>query len=427
MDLVVVGCGVAGVTTARSVAERDPSIGITIYSSEPYPYYPRPRLIELLAGRATPEEMPQYSPEWYEERGIRTELGRTVVQIDPAEHSIQLGDGTAVGYDVLVLATGARPWIPPIPGRDLAGVQVLRTMDDALMLRDRVQTSECAVVLGGGLLGLDMSAALCARGEACGSATKVFTLEAFDWLLPRQLDQEGAACLQKRMGEMGVEVITGDLCTLIEGDQQVERVHLKSGRVIETDTVVVSTGIRSNTQLAAEAGLTCNHGVVVDDRLRSGHPDVLAIGDAAEYNERVWGIIPAAVAQARVAAAQIVGDDATRYVDIVPTTTLKVSGVDLLSIGTVHKAEDDGLDEIRHTDAESGVYKKLSIECTAEGSYVVGAIVLGDPDDMRAAARLVNQRIDIGPWLAQRIRSSVSSDEGLDLQGMIGSLRKGGR
>ena len=265
-------------------------------------------------------------------------------------------------------------------------------MRDALTLHGKAHRSERAVVLGGGLLGLDISAALCAHALA------VCTIEAQSRLLPRQLDPEGAALLAQIMADRGVEFVADDLCSRIDGRGRAERVHLKSGRVIDTDMVVVSTGIRANMQLAQSAGLLCNRGVVVNDRMQTSDPTIYAVGDVAEYHERVWGIVPAAVAQARVAAAQIAGDSDTRYTGIVPSTTLKVTGIDLTSIGIVNpQGEEDGagpFTEVRRTDACRGLYKKLVLR----GGRVVGAIVLGDRSSVRGINGLIARQTDVSSY-----------------------------
>jgi nitrite reductase (NADH) large subunit len=379
MKLVIIGNGVAGVTTARFVAERDPSADITMYTDECYPYYPRPRLIELLAGQVTPEKMPFYPPEWYEQRGIRTVFGCPVRQLVPGEHKIVLCDGGAVSYDKLVLATGASAWVPPISGASLERVLTLRSMRDALNLHNLAQGSKHAVVLGGGLLGLDTSSALRAH------QLKVTVVELFSRLLPRQLDAQGASLLGKILANQGIDVVTSDSCTLIEGPGRAEKVHLKSGNHLETDMVVISAGVRPRMVLAQEAGLNCNHGVVVDEMLLTSDPAIYAVGDVAEFKSRVWGIIPAALAQARVAAAQISGESHTLYQDIVPSTTLKVTGIDLTSIGEVNPEGDDHA-EIRQIDVDAGVYKKLVIR----NDRVTGAIIMGS----RASLRTINRFID---------------------------------
>ena len=239
-------------------------------------------------------------------------------------------------------------------------------------------------MIGGGLLGLDMSAAL--RAHNIG----VTVVEALPWLLPRQLDREGAAVLQRAIEQMGIEVITGDQVAAITGHDHVEKVDLKSGRSLAADMIIVSTGIRSNLRLAQEAGIECNRGVVVDEQLRASAPDVYAVGDVAEFSGRVWGIIPAAIAQARVAAAQLTGHADNSYADIVPSTTLKVTGIDVASIGEVHP-EGEGYSEIRYTDAERGVYKKLVVY----QSQVVGAILIGDRSDLRGVNALISSGTDV--------------------------------
>jgi nitrite reductase (NADH) large subunit len=387
--LIVIGNGVAGVTTARYVAERDPAIDIAIYSQEPYPYYPRPRLIDLLAGRVTMEGMAFYPSEWYEQRNIHTALDRHVTAIDASAQRVLFSDGSNEVYDRLLLATGAHSWVPPIEGADTDGVFTLRTLDDALTILERLPDTQQLVVLGGGLLGLDTSAALRTRGVS------VCVVEMLPWLLPRQLDREGAAVLQRSIENTGIEVITGDLCTRIEGLGGLGRVHLKSGRSLAADMVIISAGVRPNIALAQEAGLACKRGVLVDQRLQTSDPGIYAVGDVTEFGPVLWCIIPAALAQARVAAAQIVADlggssaDAI-YQDIVPSTTLQVTGIDLTSIGEVNP-EGDGYVEIRRSDAESCVYKKLVVR----DGHVVGAILLGDRSDIRAVNQLIARQLDV--------------------------------
>ena len=388
MRLVIVGNGVAGITTARFVAERDPSVEITVYSDERYPYYPRPRLVELLAGQVLPENMAFYPDEWYTKRRIRTVLGCRVLEIRPEVHEILLDDGRAVPYDRLVLAVGAQAAVPPIIGSDLPGVYTLRSMRDALALCDKVRETKQAIILGGGLLGLDTAGALRTHGIA------VCVVELLPRLLPRQLDVEGASLLQRIIEDKGIQILVGDSCTAIEGQGVAERVRLKSGRVIEAQMVVISAGVRPDLELASRAGLRCGRGIIVDERLRTSMPDIYAVGDVAEYNQRVWGIIPAALAQARVAAAQIVKDSATIYQDIVPSTTLKVAGIDLISVGEIHPEDGQHLD-LRYVDATAGVYKKLVVR----GAYAVGAIVLGDKADVRSAAQIVERRMDVSSYL----------------------------
>lgn len=384
MKLVIIGNGIAGITTARVVSDRDPSIDIAMYSEEPYQYYARPRLVDLVAGRVAPEQLQVYSDAWYAERGIKTLLRRRVADVDPAAHRIALEDGSQDRYDALVLAMGAHAWVPPVLGAETRGVHTLRALDDALALRDAAAAGSRVLVLGGGLLGLETAVAL------RNLDVEVTVVEVFPRLLPKQLDTEGAAVLQEHIHHHGVEFLTGDSCAAIEGRDRVERAVLKSGRVLDVDLVVISAGARSNIDLAQGAGIDCHRGIVVDDRLLTDAPDVYAVGDVAEFEGRTWGIIPAAMAQARVAAARIAGDRTARYEDIVPATTLKVTGVDVTSIGEVNP-EAPGAVEVRATDPEKGTYHKLVVR----DGRVVGAILVGSRERLRAVNLLISRGIDV--------------------------------
>jgi nitrite reductase (NADH) large subunit len=393
MRVLIIGNGVAGVTTARLVAEYDPSAEVTLYADERYPYYPRPRLVDFLAGQVQPEGMAFYPDEWYQKRGLRALLSCPVAAINPAEKQIILGDGRAEAYDSLVLAMGARCSVPPIPGRELPGVYTLRSFDDALALRDALTRARRVVILGGGVLGLDTAGALLAHNVA------VSIVEIQPRLLPRQLDAEGSALLHTILSDRGIQVITGDSCATIEGPDQVRRIVLKSGRVLETDLVIISAGIIPNTQLAVQAGLPCQRGIVVDERLQTGAPGIYAVGDVAEFRQRIWGIIPAALAQARVVAAQITGRRERLYEDISPEVLWKVMGIEMASIGDIHSSAPNYI-EVRQLNAAQQVYKKLVIR----DGRVVSAIVLGNKANSRAIGQLIERRIDVSGYLDALLR-----------------------
>lgn len=396
MKVVIIGNGVAGTTTARLLAERAPSTQIVLYTQESHPFYLRPRLIELLAGQIAPEQMPQYAVAWYAQRGIELHLNSHVVAIHPDKHEIVIADGSVCSYDRLVLAMGARCWAPPIPGADLPGVHTLRTLQDTLAIQHEAKQAQQVVILGGGLLGLDTSAGLTPYG------VPITVVEALPRLLPRQLDAEAAAVLQSILERRGLRILTGLQCTAIEGQGRVERVTLSNGEVLPADLVVISAGIRSNTALAQAAGLACNRGVIVDERMATSAPDIYAVGDVAEFRGVTWGLIPAALAQARVAAAQITGDATAVYEDIVPSASIKVSGIDLTSIGEVNP-EQPGFVEVRETDHEKGIYKKAVLR----QGRVVGAILLGDRADVRLMNQLIAQGVDISAQVDKLFRDET--------------------
>ncbi len=391
MKLIVVGNGIAGVSTARYVAERNADVEITLYSKEPHLYYPRPRLIDFLAGKLQLQDLPQYDRSWYERRGIRLVLGCQVKALDTQAHELELGTGERVKFDRCVLATGATSWVPPIPGTDLPGVYTLRTLDNAQTLREHALAARHVVVIGGGLLGLDAAGALAELG------IDITVVEAQPWLLPRQIDEQGATLLQNLLEKKGIRFIVGDICARIEGEgNAVQRIRLRSGRILEADLVLIAIGVRSKIELAKQAGLDCQRGIVVDEYLRSSHPHVYAVGDAIEFNGRVWAIIPAALAQARVAAAHIVGEEGTRYHDFVPSTTLKVTGIDLVSLGEA-TSDDERYTILREVALADGIYKKLVLE----DGHIVGAILIGDRSDAGPIQRLMRQGTDISPYLSR--------------------------
>lgn len=407
MQVAIIGNGVAGVTTARYVAERDPAIEITIYSREPYPYYPRPRLIDFVAGDVPLDSMPQYDGDWYARRGIETCLDCEVTAIDPAGHNLTLSTGEQHTYDRLVLATGASSFIPPIEGIDTPGVCALRTLGDAVRLSQEAHSCDRIVILGGGLLGLDSAVSLSHYD------VDITVVEALPWLLPRQLDREGAELLQHLIEARGIRIVAGELCLKVLSNDRIEGVQLKSGVRLNACLLLVSAGVRSNIALATGAGLACNRGVIVNERMQTSDPDIYAVGDCAEFEGRVWGIIPAALAQARVAGAQIAGATEVLYEDIVPSTTLKVSGIDLTSLGEVNP-EGDGFQEYRFLDEPHGVYKKLVVR----DGRVVGAILLGDRTDLQAVNRLVSQEIDVSAVADQMLTPDFDLAAWVRAQGM---------
>jgi nitrite reductase (NADH) large subunit len=242
------------------------------------------------------------------------------------------------------------------------------------------------VILGGGLLGLDAAASLTHYD------VHITVVEALPRLLPRQLDEEGAALLQRLIEARGIRIIVNDLCLEVVGQDQVEGVTLKSGSTIPACLLLISAGVRANIALAKAAGLECNRGIIVNEHMQTSVPHIYAVGDAAEFQGEVPGIIPVALAQARVAALHIAGDPTASYTRVVPSTTLKVSGIDLTSTGEVNP-EGEGFQEVRFLDETRGIYKKLVIR---QGK-VVGAILLGDRTDAAAVNRLITQGVDVEP------------------------------
>jgi len=395
MRHVIVGNGVAGITAAAELARRRAG-DIVVYTAERHPYYFRPQLPRLLAGEVAADGIYARPASWYEERGIDVHLSSRVVRLSPGQKRLLVEDGTEVPYDRLLLATGSVPFVPPIEGIGQAGVFTLRTLDDALKVRERAADCREAVVIGGGLLGLETARGLRALGLS------VTVLETSPHLLPRQLDREGAAVLQRLVEGMGIGVVTGARAGAVLGDGGAERVVLEDGREFPAQVVLVAAGVRCNAALAAEAGLEVNRGVVVDERMATSAPDIYAAGDVASFRDRSWSIIPQARAQARVAAANMAGEGAV-YEEIVPSTTLKIVGISLTSCGVVTAEEGEGFVELRRSDPEAGTYGKLVME----DGRLVGAIVIGNRSLARRLEKLVVARATVDRQEASNLLKEV--------------------
>ena len=366
MRYLIVGNGVAGITAAAELASRHAG-QIDVYSAERHPYYFRPQLPRFLAGEVPPDKLYARPPSWYEERAIAVHLEIEVVRLLPGRKRVILSHGDEVPYDRLLLAVGGSPYVPPIEGLDRQGVFTLRTIDDALRIREYAAHCQETVVIGGGLLGLEAARGLTALGLT------VSTLEVAPRLCPRQLDDDGAAVFQRQVEGLGIRVALNAETVAVVGDGTVRGVVLRDGREFPAQMVLVASGVKSNATLAAEAGLRVDQGIVVDEHMRTSAPDVYSAGDSACFHGRSWGIIPQARAQAQVAAANMAGHD-TVYEEIVPATTLKIVGIELRSVGTVMPQKDTGFEEMQHCDMEEGLYSKIVMKDGA----LVGAIVLGD-------------------------------------------------
>lgn len=384
MNVVIVGNGVAGVTAARIIHEKNPEAQISIYTDESHHYYPRPRLYEVLSREAESREIYMFSEKWYQERSIHIHLSNKAVGINLDEKELVLENKSRVCYDKLLLANGGHSFIPPIKGVEKTGVFTLRSLRDAVNIRRFTEKSKKAIIIGGGLLGLEFAASLRKLGQ------HVEVVEMFRQLLPKQLDQEGAAILKNHIASHGIDFYLGVKTVEILGKNTVSAILLDSGKEISGELVLISAGMRSNIQLASEAGITVNKGVVVNNYLQTSADDVYAVGDVAEFEGRVYGIIPAALEQARIAATNLLEEEQTVYNGTIPSNTLAIVGTDLTSIGIVNP-EETKYEEIKRTDNEKGVYKKLVLD---QGK-IVGAIFLGDKKGITIIKRLIYQQTDI--------------------------------
>ena len=382
-NVVIVGNGVAGVTAARTIKEKNPNTKVTIYTDENSNYYPRPRLYEILSGKSDPKDIVVFSDEGYKKQGITVHLDKKAVKIDTEQKKLILDDQTEVSYDKLILANGAHCFVPPIKGSEKKGTFTLRNIKDAMTIREYTKNTKKAIIIGGGLLGLEFAFALRKLGQ------QVTVIELSQRLLPRQLDNDGATILKERIEALDINIVLGAKTAEILGKEKVTGVLLDSGKTIQGDLVLISAGIRCNIALATESGINVNRGVIVDNYLKTSADNIYAIGDIAEFNGTVYGIIPAAVDQAKNAAENIQGKQ-TIYEGTVPTNTLKVMGIDLTSAGLVNP-EDTKYEEIKETDKKKGIYKKLVLD----KGKIVGAIILGETKPVQSIKRLIAQETDV--------------------------------
>ncbi|MGH8025237.1 MAG: nitrite reductase large subunit NirB [Pseudoxanthomonas sp.] len=370
--LVVVGNGMAGIRTLEELFNLVPEMyDVTVFGAEPHPNYNRILLSPVLAGEQEFEHIVLNSLDWYAEHGIRLHLGKEVTRIDRVRRRVIAADGTEAEYDRLLLATGSLPFILPVPGKDLKGVISYRDIFDTQTMIDTAKVKRHAVVIGGGLLGLEAANGLMLRGM------QVTVVHLAGWLLERQLDPVAAGLLEKSLSERGLAFRLNTSTTEILGNAagEVAGVRFSDGSEQPADLVVMAVGIRPNTQLAQEAGLYCNRGIVVSDGLQTYDPRVYAVGECANHRGVAYGLVAPLFEQAKICANHLAHYGIGIYQGSVSSTKLKVTGIDLFSAGNFMGGE--GTEEIVLSDPAGGVYKKLVIQ----DEKLVGACLYGDTTD----------------------------------------------
>lgn len=361
--LIVLGSGVAGFTAATEARRQAPEVAITLLSRESALPYFRLNLTRFLAGQVTEAEMAMQPQQWFDEQRIDF-LAAEALTIDRDGRQVRLRNGGELPYDRLVLANGAHPFIPPIPGVTREGVLVLRTLADARAILARLAAGLRVICIGGGLLGLETAGALASRGA------EVTVVEGFGWLLPRQLTPTAGKLLQKRLEAQGIVVHCGRQVQELTGDEGVRGVLLEDGRELAADLVIITAGVRPNSHLARQCGLKVHNGVVVDDRMFTSDPAILAAGDVAEHLGRLYGIWPASYAQGMIAGANAVGGQG-EFSELAPANRIKVLDVDLFSIGRIQP--EDASTQV-HEEESDGAYRALF----SRDGQLVGAVLYGD-------------------------------------------------
>ncbi len=367
--LVVIGNGMAGCRAVEEILARDPGrYAVTIFGAEPYVNYNRIMLSPVLAGEKCFDDIVINTAQWYADNGIELVAGDPVTAIDRAAKTVTSQGGRTVGYDRLLIATGSDPFIIPVPGKDLPGVISFRDMKDVDTMLAAAGQGGDAVVIGGGLLGLEAAHGLTLRGM------KVTVIHLMPTLMERQLDEAAGWLLKTELESRGQTILTGADTAEIIGDGKVEGVVLKDGRTIPASLVVMAVGIRPSTALARQAGLAVGRGIQVDDHMVTSDPAVLAVGECVEHDGMVYGLVAPLWEMCRALADGLVAEP-TGYRGSVTSTKLKVSGIDVFSAGDFSGGE--GAEDIVLRDAARGVYKRVVLR----DDRLVGAVLYGDTAD----------------------------------------------
>lgn len=379
--LVVVGNGMSAIRTIEEVLRLDAeAFDIHVFGSEPHGNYNRILLSPVLSGEKKFEDIVTHPRQWYADNGVTLHAGDPVVSIDRHRQTVTAMSGQAVRYHRLLLATGSKPFVIPVPGNDLPGVIAFREIQDVDLMLEAARDHRRAVVIGGGLLGLEAANGLARQGM------DVTVVHVMDALMERQLDKSAASLLKQALENRGIRFLLEASTCEIAGDGKVESVRFEDGSQVEADLVVMAVGIRPNIELAKAAGLHCERALVVDDTLQTlSDPKIYAVGECVQHRKSTYGLVAPLYEQAAVCAAHLVGLGHSRYAGSVVSTRLKVTGIDLFSAGDFIGGPDS--EDLVFRDPKRGVYKRLVIR----QQKVVGAVLYGDVRD--------------GPWYFELIQS----------------------
>lgn len=382
--LVMIGNGMAGVRTIEELLKNNADrFEISIFGKEPYPNYNRIQLSTVLQGDTEIKDIIMNDWSWYEENHIQLYTGEAVTSIDTVNKIVYSDAGRQVAYDELILATGSKPFILPVPGADKQGVTGFRDIRDTETMINAAKEYNKAVVIGGGLLGLEAARGLLNLGM------KVDVVHLMDHLMERQLDPTASDMLKKELEQQGMNFLMGKETAEIIGSERVEGLQFKDGSSVEADLVVMAVGIKPDVQLAKDSGVYVNRGIVVNDFMETSVPNVYAVGECAEHREMVYGLVAPLYEQGKVLADFLCGVDTKGYEGSVTGTQLKVSGVDLFSAGEI--LDDPSSKAIKVHNDYDGVYKKILIR----ENRIVGIVLYGETGDSTRLFRMLTKKEDV--------------------------------
>lgn len=385
--LILIGNGMAGTRFLEKLCEQETCpYSVTVFGSEAHGGYNRILLSPLLSGEQTLDDIITHPLAWYEQNNISFQKGKTIVAIDRDNKQIEASDGCVYPYDKLVIATGSNPFVPPIPGHKLRGIHTYRTIEDVNIMLGLCKTGTNAVVVGGGLLGLEAAYGLNTRGM------KVTVLHLGPVLMENQLDAKTSEMLIELLEQKGINIITEANTEKFNGLTEIESVQLKDGTVLSTDLVVMAVGIRPNFDLARTAGLDCERGLLVNDQLQTSDPDIFALGECIQHRNAIYGLVGPLYEQAEICAEYLCGNESANYNGSITATGLKVTGVHLFSAGQF--LEDEECKVIKLSDEQKGIYRKLVIK----NNCLIGALLYGDITGSLWYQELIQSKQDIMPF-----------------------------
>jgi NAD(P)H-dependent nitrite reductase large subunit len=404
--LVVVGNGMAGIACVEQILKHARKFDITVFGDETHVNYNRILLSSVLAGEKASDEITLNSIDWYSRHGITLRVGVRITDVDPVARTVTAEDGSVTSFDTLLLATGSSAWMPPIDGLDKDGVFAFRTLDDTRALLERAGRGVKAVVIGGGLLGLEAARGLQVQG------CEVSVVHLLDTLMERQLDVTAGSYLKSKMESLGVRVLLKRSTRALVGNGHVEGIEFSDGERLDADLVVVAAGIRPNVELGRRAGLQINRGIVVNDHMETSHPDIFAVGECVEHNGVCYGLVAPLIEQARVLAATITGNKGPVYTGTVQAAKLKIMGVDVFSAGDWNDAA--GAEPVRFEDPSQGIYKKVVLR----DGKLSGIILVGDTSDSHRYMDWLRTRAPLGDRRRHLLFPPPVEDAGHDVAQM---------